>query len=185
MKKFIILTIAMISLFMYSEKSRAGLLLEPYAGIHFNSKVGIKSTNDSESVSGSAVGGRLGFQNLGLMLGLDAKMGTYKISNQSTNDELKYKEYGFFIGYDFPILLRVWGEYIFSGTGELNDSKGEYSKISGTKLGIGYKIIPFVSLNLEIGNTTYKDYEFDAGGKSTNQVDFNTYLLSLSIPITL
>ena len=184
MKKFLILTITMISLFVFAEETRAGTLLEPWVGMHLNSNMDSSALSEKKDVSNSAVGGRLGFQNLGFMVGLAAKKGTFKIDDVTTNDELEYIQYGIFAGYDFPILLRVWVESILGGSGATNDSKGEYTSVSGSNIGIGYKAFPFVSINFEVGNATYKKYEFDDGTTNDLSSKFSTYLLSVSIPIT-
>lgn len=185
MKKFIILTIAMISLFVYAEKTRAGTLVEPWIGMHLNSNMDNSILSEKKDLSGTAVGGRLGFQNFGFMLGLAAKKGTFTIDDVTTNDELEYTQYGLFAGYDFPILLRVWIESILGGSGSTNTDSGEFTSVSGSNIGIGYKAFPFVSLNLEIGNATYKGYEFDDGTTSNRSAKISTYLFSISIPLAL
>lgn len=183
MKKFFILTIAMISLFMFSEKSRASLLIEPYFGSHLNSTAEIGS--EDGDATGTAMGARLGYQNLGLMLGLNLKKGSFKLKGDSSSADYNYTQYGAFIGYDFPILLRVWGEFLIGGSSTSDDdSKAEYTTITGTQLGIGYKLMPFVSLNLEIGTSKWDDYEYD-GTAINSSVDLSTYFLSISFPITL
>ena len=185
MKKFIILTIAIISLFVYAEKTRAGTLVEPWIGMHLNSNIDNSILAEKKDLSGTAFGGRLGFQNFGFMLGLAAKKGTFTIDDVSTNDELEYTQYGIFAGYDFPILLRVWVESLLGGSGSTNTESGDFTSVSGSSLGIGYKAFPFVSLNFEVGNATYKGYEFDSGATSNRSAKISTYLFSISIPITL
>jgi hypothetical protein len=185
MKKFLILTIAMISLFVFAEESRAGTLVEPSIGMHLNSNMDNSVLSEKKDISGTAIGGRLGFQNLGFMAGLAAKKGTFKIDDVTTNDELEYTQYGLFVGYDFPILLRVWVESIMGGAGSTNDSKGEFTAVSGSNIGIGYKAFPFVSINLEIGNATYKKYEFDDGTTMDMSAKMSTFLLSVSLPLSL
>lgn len=185
MKKFLILTIAMISLFVYAEKTRAGTLIEPWIGMHLNSDVDISGLSEKKSISGTSIGGRLGFQNFGFMVGLSAKKGIFKVDDVSTNDELSYTQYGIFAGYDFPILLRVYVESILGGSAATNDSEGEYTSVSGSTLGVGYKFFPFLSANLEIGNATYKNYEYDDGTTNNSEAKASTYLLSISLPFTL
>lgn len=184
MKKMLLSTICLLTMFAINFSANAGILLEPYAGMHLASKV--KSSGSSSSdLKGSAFGGRLGFQNLGLMLGLNYKTGTATIGE----DELDYdfSHQGFFIGYDFPIMFRVWAEMVFSGNAKRKSGgvTTEYKKISGTQLGLGYKIIPFVSLNLEIGSTKWKDGTAKTGAISVDapETDITTYFLSISVPI--
>lgn len=173
--------------FIFTSSAQAGFLLEPYIGTNLNStykdNLNTCTSNCDGSVSGTAIGGRVGFQNFGFMLGLNGKQVTYDIEHQS--NDMKTTTVGAFVGYDFPIMLRVWAEYIFSGTGKFDDSvNSEYQLKSGTNLGIGYKLMPFVSLNLEIGAMNFDELKYD-GGSQKLDTDLNTYLVSLSFPITL
>lgn len=173
--------------FAFTSSAQAGLLLEPYMGMHVNSSLTDNdcSSDCEKSISGMALGGRIGFQNFGFMLGLNGKRATYDVED-STSGDLVTTTIGVFAGYDFPILIRVWGEYIISGTGAWDDSSSnaELNVGSGTTLGIGYKVIPFVSLNLEIGAVNFDEATYDGGSNSVD-TDFNTYMLSVSVPFSL
>lgn len=185
MKNFILLC----ALIVFSSTAQAGFLLEPYVGMHLNSTF---KDNDSTtcttcdgSISGIALGGRAGFQNLGFMFGVSGKRVSYNLEN-STQGNLATTTLGLFAGYDFPILLRVWGEYIVSGTGAYDDDSAntKLNVQNGTNLGLGYKISPFISLNLEVGNLHFNEYTNDTTSGKVD-VDFNTYMLGISFPLTL
>lgn len=183
---FIILSITV----PFTTTAQAATLLEPYVGTHLNSTYTNESNTCTSSCSGSltssAVGGRLGFQNLGLMLGLNGKRAWYDFENVSDSlGEASTTTLGFFVGYDFPILLRAWFEYVISGRADWQDSDDVSWKVgSGKTFGIGYKVIPFVSLNLEFGSLKFT--EQDAAGVATDiDVTLNTYMLSVSIPLSL
>lgn len=176
-----------ITLFAFTSTAQAGFLLEPYMGMHFNStyKDNDCSGNCDGSISGIAIGGRAGFQNLGFMFGVSGKRVSYDVED-STQGDLATTTIGVFAGYDFPILLRVWGEYILSGTGAYDDSSSnqELNVGSGTTLGVGYKIFPFISLNLEIGSLNFDETTYD-GGSNKIDTDLNTYMVGISVPISL
>lgn len=172
MKKFIVLSVALMSLFYYTKNANAALLLEPYVGYHLAGKA--ESTGFEEDFSGTAVGGRIGYQNFGFMMGLNLQKGTLDIDNLS--DDLEYTTYGAFIGYNFPILVRAWAEFIISGSGDVGST--DIDKAKGTRLGVGFTALPFVSINLEMSQPTF---EFDAG----SDLDANSYLLSVSLPFTI
>jgi len=187
MKKFFILTTVMLSMFYFAESVNAGTLIEPYAGLHMGSSLARESVTKDFTLSGTAVGARVGFQNLGLMVGLNAKMSSFTFKHDTSGFDGKAFDvttYGAFVGYDFPILLRLWAEYVLAGTGEVEDL-GKYTTVSGTRFGVGYKVFPFISLNFELGNLEYTDYEPDAGGTSTDIDKATTYFFSISIPLTL
>lgn len=186
--KNLILLFVLIA-FVFSSKAQAGFLLEPYAGMHLNSTFKDNSsttcTTCNGSISGVALGGRAGFQNLGFMFGVSGKRVSYDVED-STEGKLATTTIGVFAGYDFPILIRVWGEYILSGTGAYDDSTNnqKLNVASGTTLGIGYKIFPFISLNLEVGSLHFDEATYD-GGSSSVDVDYNTYMLGISVPLSL
>ena len=169
----------------FAFSSQAAFLIEPYVG--FNLETDVESTSslgDSDGdFSGNAFGARIGYQVLGFMGGLDAKFGNHEVDLGSGADgEFETREYGLFVGYDFPILIRAWAELIIAGSGELDDNGGKFEKVSGTKLGVGYTGLPFVSINLEIGKLKFDD--IDTSG-SDLEYEVDTTMLSVSLPLTL
>ena len=185
MKNILILVFSIISMLIYTKNSKAGTLLEPYAGMALSSTYTIDGGGSGE-ISGTVVGGRLGFQQLGFMAGLDGRRQSYEFKpNSGSDSEVTFTQLGFFVGYDFPILLRVWGQYVFSYNGEDNDDADiKYTGGSGTVLGVGYKIFPFISVNLEYSNTSTSTYESSAG-EVDRDINYQSYLLSVSLPLSL
>jgi hypothetical protein len=164
MKKFI-LFISLLGIFVLP-KASAGLLVEPLIGYNFNYKI------DDDKGHGRAFGGRLGYQNLGLQLGLD-----YLNSNVDIDgDDLETNEFAAFVGYQFPILLRVYAGYIFSADGELGSLEAKEG--SGTKLGVGFTCLPFVAINFE-----YRSGKFEKINSTSIDTDFSSFLISLSVPL--
>ncbi len=173
MKKSLLLVI--VGAFM-AMPANAALLIEPYIGMHFNSE----AEDADADITGTGIGARLGYQNLGLMLGLNYKSASLEFEPDSgSNYDVDQTSYGLFVGYEFPILVRAWAEYIIGGNAEF-DGGSEFDTISGTQLGVGYTGLPFVSLNLEIGNLTYEE-----GPSGTDDQDISTYMFSISLPLTL
>jgi hypothetical protein len=185
MKNILILVFSVISMLYYTQSAKAGTLLEPYAGMVLNSKYVIDTGGDGD-LSGTVVGGRLGFQQLGFMAGIDGRRKSLEMKPKTGSDsEYTFTQLGFFVGYDFPILLRVWGEYVFSLEGTDNaDSDNKYTGGSGTVFGVGYKIFPFISLNFEYSATATSTIE-TATTETTVDVNYQTYLLSVSLPLSL
>lgn len=172
MKKFILAIVAM-SLFTTAQ---ASFLIEPYLGMHFNSE--IESGSFDDDLSGIGMGARVGWQNLGLQLGLNYKMASFDFDNSNDAD---YSHMGLFVGYEFPVLIRVWAEYILSS--ELDfDGGAKYEDASGTTLGFGYTGLPFVALNFEITNVSYSEAN---GNSLSTDLDLNSYMLSISLPFTI
>ncbi len=187
MRKSIILLTALISLFYYT-KAEAAFLIEPFAGIQINSTYDDTTASDKGDVTGTAVGARVGFQNLGFMLGLDYRKSSLKFVSDAAGNadsDFTFTTTGFFVGYDFPMMLRVWGTYVFGHNGDDDDSDLKTFEGSGTVIGIGYKVIPFVSLNLEIGNYQNDKVKSAAGVESDYDSATTSYLLSVSFPISI
>ncbi len=177
MNKFLIIC---LSVFTFNF-AHAGLLIEPYAGMHLNSS--FDNEGSDGDISGTSMGARLGYSMVGFMAGLNYKTGSleFDYSDDSATDiDADVSHYGVFVGYNFPILFRVWGEIVVGGSAEVEDG-GTFEKVSGTQFGIGYSLLPLVSLNLEIGNLEYDD--FDGTGDAT--VDVDTFFLSISIPFNI
>lgn len=183
MKKNILLLTALISLFYYAGNAQAAFLLEPFAGMEFNSSAELSGTDTD--TTGTTVGARLGFQNLGLMIGLDGRRMTQNFEPKTGSDiDVTFTQMGLFVGYDFPMMLRIWGNYVFSLEGENDDTSTKYTEGSGLVLGIGYKVVPFVSLNLEVSNTETTKFENDVTDGDYD-AEYSSYLLSVSFPLSI
>jgi len=110
-----------------ASQAKASLLIEPVIGYSF-SKNNIdllvpsdttQNDSSSDSLKGTSFGGRLGYQNLGLQIGVDYLNSNLKIDG----DEFKTSEWAGFIGYEFPVLFRVYAGYIFSGSGDATEDE--------------------------------------------------------------
>lgn len=181
---------------LFSLTANAGFLIEPYVGYSVSSGEDGMSPPTKWEQTAPFFGARLGYQNLGFMGGLDFTHGMEaEIEETSgattTKTDVDQNTFGAFFGYNFPIMLRVWGAYYFStvlgvqsGSGLGNDIKG-----SGYGLGVGYTGLPFVALNLEYRRMTFDEVETLIGQTvkltSEEEQDFNQIMLSVSMPFDL
>jgi len=155
-------------------------------------------------------GGRLGYQMpvIGLMLGIDYtyqpnhKIKAYREPNQTFTflgeDTPSYVYYvrtnhvGLFAGVDLPILLRAWASYYYSNmrvTGSQSPMvlvDGDTFEGRGFGFGIGFKLIPFTSINFEYRRFKYgdhkpqgQDYNYHINKRTTE------FMATLSIPLVL
>ena len=181
----------LILAFLIIKPAAAGLLIEPVVGYnmgHFDSDT---AGVDKEKFSGTSYGGRLGYQNFGFQLGLDYLASSLNVDDNSYST-LKTSEWAGFVGFEFPILLRVYAGYIFSANGDTKyDAGGGLGKQkisleggSGTKLGVGFTILPFLDINLEYRKVSFDDYKF-AGSKVNDKATYDTVMLGLSLPFVL
>lgn len=187
MKKIVQLTL-LLSLFLgYSFQSQAALLIEPVLGYSFG-KANLEyesaglTDSDKESINGVSYGGRLGYQNLGFQLGLD-----YLASKMSLDgDDFNTGEWGGFVGFEFPILIRVYAGYIFSGTGDIKTDTNDVKVSGGTgpKFGVGFTMLPFLDLNIEYRSVKY-DQEKDISAGTDLNLDYNAIMVGISLPFTI
>ncbi len=172
------------------QTAQAALLLEPLVGFSASSKLDFKTGSDYSGGMGLSYGGRVGYQNLGFQLGLDYLNSSIDMDDSDFKSNLKTTEWAGFVGFRFPILVKVYAGYIFSANG---DSKKkvlgvtqnlDLSNGTGYKLGIGYTLFPFVDINLEYRKGAYGEYKL-GGVKTKEDTDFSSYLLSVSLPFTI
>lgn len=167
-----------VSLFAVPQ-TYADVLIEPYLGYHLGkTKSGSATSNDK----GISYGGRLGYQTMGFMIGAEYQSGSWT-DDSTPQDTITPSYLGAFVGYNFPVLFRVYGTYFFSADSKASNSSSSVKYTgNGYKLGVGYTGFPFVSVNLEYGSTS-----FDKGNSQTlsNNVDTNFYGLTISVPFDL
>lgn len=164
--------------------AQAGILIEPYAGyasLTSSGTVDISGTQgeiEESTLDGMVYGGRLGVGISNFGIGVD-----YSQAPQDDGGELK--NLGAFGMVSF-LNLRFWGTYVFSSqiAVELEDynEKGTF-KGDGVKVGLGWSILPFVSLNAEymMINNTKEDLNTFTGVDQ----DLKGYLVTLSFPFVL
>lgn len=189
--KFVVAFIALLSV---TFAAQAGLLVEPVLGYNVISKF-----DDDSGGSGSAFGGRLGYQYLGLQLGIDYLNSTMDSKIDDAQNDFKTNEFGAFVGFEFPVFFRVYAGYVFAASSDklkvldtdddIND-EFEYTKGTGPKFGIGFTGLPFVDINFEMRTIDYATVEMTDGatGLKTDDDDgfkVTAYLVSLSIPLNL
>ncbi|AUN98112.1 hypothetical protein DOM21_10705 [Bacteriovorax stolpii] len=174
--------------FLSAQTASASLLIEPHIGYN------LSGSGDAGGVeydyNGPQLGARIGWQNLGLMLGLDYTRSSYeqeaKNSAGTVKTDMTRNEIGVFAGYNFPILLRAWGAYYFSNTTKSDNSINTKHKGNTKELGVGFTGLPFLSLNLMYRMVNFDEYESSAGSGSLNpERDFKEIVLGVSLPLTL
>lgn len=175
----------LILAFLIISPAKASLLIEPVVGFNAASKLDIKDGSSYSGGLGLGYGGRIGYQNLGFQLGLDYLKSSIDMDDRDFKKNVDATEWAAFVGFEFPILVKVYAAYIFSAEG---DSKGENGKIkfqdgTGVKLGVGFTLLPFLDINLDYRRGTFDKTKYDGG--NLGETDFSAYMLSLSLPFTL
>lgn len=176
-------------------QANAAILLEPVVGYNISSKLDIGSIGGVSAQNytgrGMSYGGRLGYQNLGFQLGIDYLKSSIDYDDNDFKSNVDTSEWAGFIGFKFPILLKVYAGYVFSGMGEADANDGAGGKIdwevsggTGPKVGVGWTLFPFLDFNLEYRRVTYDEYK-RGGVEQTNEVSYNAWMLSASLPLNL
>lgn len=164
-----------LTLCFFSIQAEAALLVEPVVGYNLIREVDIKGADKYETGSGWGYGGRLGFQRAGFQIGADYLKSEIDMGSSIFRKNIQSNEYAAFVGYEFPLLLRVYGAYIFSADAEtkLGAVKRQFKDGTGGKLGVGFTILPFIDINADYRRISFKNEDIEA------------VMLSLSLPLEL
>jgi len=174
--------------------AHSSFLIEPSIGYILSGDLERRSTK--ADYSGLTYGARLGFDYLGFMGGVEYSLASYEYEYTAPEDEkgttqdIDASHLGVFLGYNLPVMFRVWGTYYFQNTSELGggSSNGDELSGSGLGLGLGYTGLPFLSLNLEYKKYSYDEYEdISDGTTETLSEEFETseIIFSVSFPINI
>lgn len=160
--------------------AHADLLLEPYVGYQTGK---YKAGGTSTDFSGLDYGARVGWQQLGFMVGLDFMTGKMTDKDKPKSNDVTPESLGLFVGYNFPVLLRVYGVYGFNNSlkFEQSGSSGKFEGSPQVKLGLGYNFLPLLSIALEYTTGTYDEFN---GHKLSSDLTTSAYGLSVSVPFT-
>ena len=178
------LFILILAFFMISP-AKAALLIEPVVGFNAATKYDFKDGENYSGGMGLGYGGRLGYQNLGFQLGLDFLKSSIDMDDNDFKKNVDTTDWAAFVGFKFPILLKVYAGYIFSSEGESKNAAGKvkFQDGTGVKIGIGTTLLPFLDVNLDYRRGTYDKVK--AAGLADSEADFSAYMLSISLPFTL
>ncbi|MCB0350400.1 MAG: outer membrane beta-barrel protein [Bdellovibrionales bacterium] len=173
-KLFIAMAIAMFG----ASQAQAGFMIEPYLGYETGSST--SSGSADEDYTGTLFGARLGYSMMGFMFGADYMTASGTIEQTGGDLDLKTTDLGAFVGYEFPIMFRIYLSYMFDSKAT-PDGVGYDFEGSATRFGIGYTGLPFVAINLEMIKRTYD--ETSTGLSISPEQNLETYALTISLPL--
>ena len=161
-------------LITFTSQSHGAIHIEPYIGFGKSTvDVNAGSSDSNDDIGHKAVGGKLGWGLLGFDFGVDYEM--------DTHDDFKRNNISAYAAFDFPVLLRVWAEYVVSSSFEADDIDADLDLKSGTSFGVGFTGVPFFNINVELENTSYSgDFE-----GTDYDVQWVSYLVSVSMPFDI
>lgn len=162
------------------------------AGFYINPGIAISVSGDADGtdVDNNYMLGQvqLGWSTLGLSFGADYEMTLTDVELEATptNNEFSANNLGVFVGYQFPILFRIYAAYMISGKIEGQNNTLELADMSGTKIGLGFTGLPFVSINLEMRKFTYDEASLGGVVASTSyDGGYDNITLGVSFPFSL
>ena len=172
-----------------AHSTQAGVLTEPYFGLTLGGggDARIDENLIEYSFSGATYGARLGYQYFGFMAGIDYSFQKFRITKEGPGIakklDSKKNQWGVFVGYNFPLLIRAWGTYFISS--KIDGESEVFKKGMGYEIGVGSTTLPFVSLNISYRTLTYDRY-ITAGNPVYNEkLVSNELLFSASVPLEL
>jgi len=186
-----ILVIARLGFFLFVGQTHASILVEPYLGLSIGGqgKARIDSATYAYSFSSAIYGGRVGYEYLGVMGGIDYSHQNFTMTRvgsggSTSKPTASRNQVGIFVGYDFPFLLRGWATYFLGGQMDLGSEK--FSNGKGLELGLGFKALPVLSFNLSLRNIEYYKYTTTAPATyGTNKLKISEVIFAASIPLTI
>lgn len=189
MKKSLISLLFGFTLLFGTQNVQAmGLFIEPFAGYGMGSgDVSVSflgaSANSSGTYSGIGYGGRAGLTVPGGLYfgGQYSKMDMHfeqDLANSTTaTSAVEWVNLGGVVGYrTMAVPFRIWAGYYFSA--EANSSFDG----SGFLGGLGYSIVPYVSLNFEVRSLSGDNAVSIAGLTATSELDAFLVHATISIP---
>lgn len=177
----------LIFAFLMIKPAQAALLLEPVVGYSFG-KSESDNAKDSNS-TGPSFGGRVGYQQLGFQLGIDYLHTVANLSENEYKSDMNIDEFAGFVGFEFPVLFRVYAGYIFSSNADVkynvagNSQKLELTDGSGMKFGLGFTGLPFVDINFEYRKVSWDKWKL-AGLSGSDDNGYNAFMIGASVPLT-
>lgn len=175
---------------LFASSANAALVVEPLIGHNFGGKAEVHGGGSSYSgINGLGYGGRIGFQKLGFSVAADYLHSNLDMHDNDFSKKLNTNELAALVGFRFPILLKVYGGWIVSATGNTSYDSGTGSdqtlKLNsghGYKIGAGWTLFPLLDINLEYRSLQFDDYKL-GGTKNKSNVDLSAWMLSLSLPL--
>ena len=179
-----ILGLALSLVIGFASTANAGIFAEPYLGYGFGSTEDDSTPPTKTDITGPVLGARVGGEFAMLFIGADYSMSLgAKAESSGVSSDIDLTNLYGVVGANLPI-IRAW-----VGVGLMNEAtvKGtpdtKFHGGSHFKLGLGFKVIPMLSLNAEYLMANYKKFEQGAL-TGTTDIKGNTVLISASLPLS-
>lgn len=187
-------------IFVLGLQARAGLYIEPYVGY----MEGTAKESESFTVLGQTVsasgqgnehgvvyGGKLGLSFLGLAFGADYMAGTPNNSGGQSGPTSALSDIGAFVGFTFPVFMKVSASYFFSSQ-VTNVSETDANSVTtyatakgnGFKITLGFTFLPLIAINLDYISHTWNNIPMASTITALSASDSGG-MLGISLPLSL
>jgi hypothetical protein len=173
--------VAILLFIVIGSAARADIFIEPWLGYEMGTYK-YPAGSLSGDISGTNYGARLGYKMLGLSFGAEySGVSLTEKPTSGSNLSVSGSDLGLFVGFNFPVLLRVYATYILSSTGKVDTYTSGNFTGSGSRIGVGFTGLPFVVINLEAISRDYNKY---AGNSiSGGDLKYTSFGLNVSLPL--
>ena len=165
--------------------ANAKFFVEPYLGAGKSISDDLQDLNASFDSFSLYPGLRVGSMRILGLLFAGAEI-SYQSSSAEDREkrelDLTRTDYGLLAGVNLPLLFKPFAKYIFTSSLDIGDNK--VIGASGYGLGVGYKGLPFIVLNLEYKSLAWTKISTN-GVERNSSGDISEVFLSLSFPINL
>jgi hypothetical protein len=174
MKVFVAVSLVSFITLAMSSVQAEGLYIEPYLGYE-SGEIDYGTTDDD--TKGIVYGFKLGYMAGRLGAGFAYGTGTVEV-DATVEDDFEFEDMGAYLIYSIG-MARVWANYIFDATGELDDVNTKYRDGKGLGIGVGFVVPSGVSLNIEKVERTYEKV---GANRPAPAHEMNSLVFSVSIP---
>lgn len=184
--------------FVLTSSAYAGFLIDPYVGYELGSfstkfKDSLGGAKGTGTSNGFALGSRAAYAFPSMIfvgLDLDLSFITFKTDGASTDDPATRTALYITGGAEFPVIgLRTYLGYALVNSLIFDNTSGTaFSGGTNIKLGVGYKFVPMLAVNLDYIMRTYSNISSAAitSGSVSDYYEYfndNTVMISLSMPM--
>jgi hypothetical protein len=141
------------------------------------------STGEADS-DGMSFGARVGYKFTGFWASVDIETGSSKELTPSTGlaTDASLSNTGLAVGVSLMPMVNFYAKYLMTAKLEYGTASTVELKGSGTAFGIGWSVIPMVSLNLEYRSINYDEID---GNALATEIGHKGLTVGISVPFSL
>lgn len=170
-----------VCVFVFGYQAQAGLHLEPYLGYNVGAlQVKVAGQDIGDAMSGVLLGARVGYSLPLFYVAADYSLGSGLKSEVSASSvDIDVSRLGVVAGFTGLPMFDFYGGYLLNTTVKVDQTGVPDFKGSGLKVGVGFTMLPLISINAEYIMNNYDD---DGAMKDIKET---AAVVSVSLPLDL